>query len=144
VISGGGFNNVSSLLIGPYPFTTYAVTGPTSINATIPNGSLTGKITVNTPWGDNTLASPPFTVTLSIVGFSPTSGHVGTSVDIQGVGFNSSSKAKFGGVAATKTTFVSVNELKATVPLNFKPPGKITVTNSQAPTGTATSAASFG
>ena len=45
-------------------------------------------------------------VTLSVTGFSPSSGPVGTSVTVNGVGFNSSSIVKFNGIAAA-TTVVS-------------------------------------
>lgn len=140
-ITGGGFSNITSLLIGSYPFTTYTEVNPTVINATIPNGSLSGYITLNTLWGSWTTTSP-FIVTLSITGFSPTSGSAGTVVDIRGVGFNSSSAVKFGGVAASKPTLVSSTELKAIVPAKFMP-GPITVTNSSAPSGTVASAGSF-
>jgi hypothetical protein len=140
-IDGGGFTNVGSLTIGGYPFTTFTVVNPTRINATIPNGALSGDIAVNSEWGDYTTTSP-FTVTLSITGFSPLSGPAGTTVTISGVGFIRTSKVKFGTVAATKTTFVSSTELTTTVPPKFTS-GQISVTNSSAPAGTATSVGTF-
>lgn len=142
-IDGGGFSNVTSLTIGTTPITAYAVStpaSPTVIKATIPNGAVTGKITVNTEWGDATSAGP-YTVTLSITGFTPTSGSAGSTVTITGVGFNKSSKVSFAKTKAT-TTFISSSELRAVVPANFAG-GEISVTNSQAPTGTVSSPGTF-
>lgn len=142
-IDGGAFSSTTSVTIGNQPITTYAVTNPsapTVIKATIPNGATTGQITVTTLFGSATSASP-FTVTLSITGFSPTSGPAGTSVTINGVGFNKSSKVSFGKLKAT-TTFVSSTELKAIVPAGFAG-GEFSVTNSSPPLGTVFSPGPF-
>jgi hypothetical protein len=138
-LNGGGFNQVQSVAFGAVP-AVYTVSSPIAIKAIVPNGATTSAITVNTIWGTTTTASL-FTVTLSITGFSPSSGHILSVVTINGVGFNKSSKVKFNGKAAT-THLVSSTQLTATVPLGATS-GSITVTNSTAPTGTVTSAGQF-
>jgi plastocyanin len=113
----------------------------TELHAVVPNGDpVAGKISVSDNAGSASTATS-FTPTLSITGFSPTSSPGGTVVTINGIGFNSSSKAKFNGTAAA-TTFVSSSQLKATAPITATT-GPITVTNTTAPTGTVRSAGKF-
>jgi hypothetical protein len=114
---------------------------PTTLKAIVPNGAVPGQISVTTSAGTGT-GSATFTPTLSITGFSPGSGPVGTVVTITGVGFTSTSTVKFNATAASSVTFVSTSELKATVPTGATT-GPITVTNSAAPAGTVRSAANF-
>lgn len=113
----------------------------TQIKATVPNGAVTGKISVTTAAGTATSTSN-FTVTLSITGFSPTSGPTGTVVTITGVGFNSSSSVKFNGTVASSVVHVSSTQLKATLP-STATTGPISVTNTTTPTGTVRSAANY-
>jgi hypothetical protein len=108
------------------------------LKAVVPNGALTGKISVTTPVGTASSATD-FTPTLSITGFSPGGGPAGTTVTINGVGFNSSSTVKFNGTSAGSVTHVSAVQLKATAPAGGTS-GPITVVNSTAPTGTVRSA----
>jgi len=82
------------------------------------------------------LAAPP-----TIASFDPTSGPVGTSVEISGGGFNDSSEVTavtFNGTAATFTVGSNA-ELTATVPSGATS-GPIAVTDSE---GTATSSTNF-
>jgi lysophospholipase L1-like esterase len=118
----------------------FPISSSSQIKATVPHGATSGRIRVTTPAGTATSPSN-FTVTFSITSFSPTSGAAGTTVSISGVGFNSSSSVKFNGVSASKT-LVSPTQLKAVVPAAATT-GKISVTNSTAPTGTVSSASSF-
>lgn len=113
----------------------------TAIKAVVPNGATTGPVTVTTEGGTAT-STTNFTVTLSVTGFTPVSGAAGTTVQINGVGFNSSSTVKFNGTAAASVTHVSSTELRAVVPAAATS-GPITVTNTSAPTGTVRSAASY-
>jgi hypothetical protein len=141
-INGGGFHAVQSVTFGSMP-AVFTVGSATQIKATVPNGDATAApIVVNTIWGTASSGPRVFTPTLAITGFTPTSGPVLTNVTINGIGFNSKSKAKFNGKAAT-THFVSSTQLTALVPVGATR-GPITVTNSTAPTGTVSSAASFG
>jgi plastocyanin len=112
----------------------------TQLRVVVPNGAVAGRITVSDNAGR---ASSPtnFTPTLSISGFSPTSGPAGTVVTIDGSGFNAGSKARFNGAAAA-TTPVSSSRLKGTVPATATT-GPITITNTTTPTGTVSSRGKF-
>src|SRR5262249_39145798 len=70
-----------------------------SLKAVVPDGGTSGPIAVTTSDGTGTSASS-FTVTLSITGFSPTSGPPGTEVTLTGIGFLKAYDAKFGNVPA--------------------------------------------
>ncbi|MFN2470289.1 MAG: IPT/TIG domain-containing protein [Gaiellaceae bacterium] len=131
--SGAGavkFNGVSAA---------YTIVSATQIDAVVPAGATTGKISVTTPAGTAT-STGTFTA-LAITSFTPTSGLAGTVVTINGSGFTTTSTVKFNGVAAT-VTYVSPTQLKGTLPAGATT-GKITVTNAAAPVGTVTSAATF-
>ena len=95
-INGTSFVPGATVKFGTTASTTVTFVSGTQIKATVPNGAVTGKISVTTPAGTGTSASN-FTVTLSITSFSPTSGPAGTVVTITGTGFNSSSSVKFNG-----------------------------------------------
>jgi hypothetical protein len=140
-INGSGFVPGATVKFGTKASVTVTVVSGTQIKATVPNGAVTGKISVTTPAGTGTSASN-FSVTLSITGFAPASGPTGTVVTINGVGFNGSSTVKFKGAAASSVTHVSATQLKATVPASATT-GPITVTNTTAPTGTVRSAANY-
>jgi len=140
-ISGTSFVPGEVVKFGTKTSTGFTFVSGTQIQATVPNGAVTGKISVTTAAGTGTSASN-FTVTLSITGFSPASGPTGTVVTITGVGFNSSSAVKFNGTAASKLVHVSSTQLKATVP-SAATTGPITVTNTTTPTGTVRSAATY-
>jgi len=77
-------------------------------------------------------AGPP-----SITSFSPPSGPVGTSVNIEGTAFTGATSVKFNGVSATYNV-VSDIQIEATVPVTTT--GPISVTT---PGGTATSSTNF-
>jgi hypothetical protein len=140
-INGTGFVPGATVKFGTKASATVTFVSGTQIKATVPNGAVTGKISVSTSAGMGTSASN-FTVTLSITGFAPASGPTGTVVTINGVGFNSSSTVKFNGAAASSVTHVSSTQLKATVPSSATT-GPISVTNTTAPTGTVRSAANY-
>jgi hypothetical protein len=121
------------------PSVTFVSTG--QLKAVVPNGAVVGKISVSTPAGAGS-SSTNFTPTLSIIGFSPSSGPAGTSVTINGIGFNSGSTVKFNGTGATSVTHTSSTVLKATVP-SAATTGPITVTNTTGATGTVRSASNY-
>ena len=113
----------------------------TQITVTAPNGITAGKITVTTGGGTATSAAA-FTPTLSLSSFSPASGPAGTTVTIDGVGFNASSKVTFNGVAASSVTHTSTTVLKAVVPASATS-GPIVITNTAAPVGHTQSRTAF-
>jgi subtilase family serine protease len=118
---------------------TFTVKSSTQIEATVPNGATAATISVKSPAGTGT-SSAKFAPTLSVSSFSPSKAAAGATVTITGVGFTKTSTVTFNGVSAT-VTYVSATKLTATVPAEGS--GKISVTNTAAPVGKATSAGSF-
>jgi IPT/TIG domain len=139
-ITGTALNGTSRVRFGSLS-ATFAVVSSTQVTSTVPNGAGAATISLTTPVKSAT-SHAKFTPTHSLTAFSPTSGAPGKLVTITGIGFTSSSTVKFNGVAAKSVTFVSSTKLKATVPAEAGS-GPITVTNTAAPVGTVTSAASF-
>jgi glucose/arabinose dehydrogenase len=115
----------------------FTVDSGTHVTATVPNGATSGRITVTTPAGTATSAAS-FIVTLSVTGFSPTSGSVGATVYVTGTGFTGASRVTFNGTPASFTPLGS-SFISARVPAGATS-GPIAVTT---PAGTARSAASF-
>ena len=124
-ILGQGFSSSSVVKFGGVAATKKQVTGSTFLQAQVPAGALTGKITVTT--GSTTLSSiATFKVTPKITTFSPTSGTVGTPVTITGSGFIQATAVGFNRTAATFTVN-SDTQISTTVPTGATT-GKITVT----------------
>ncbi len=136
-ILGQDFSSSSVVEFGGTPSTSVQVSGSTFIEATVPAGALTGKITVSTTAG--TLSSlVTFKVTPKLASFTPTSGPVGTGVTITGSGLEQTTSVKFNGTKASFTVD-SDSQISATVPTGATT-GKITVTTKG---GSATSSSSF-
>jgi large repetitive protein len=127
------FNGVSAV---------FAVNNPNKITATVPPGATDGPIAVTNSDGTAT-SSASFDVTPSpvptITSFNPTSGPVGTSVQITGTGLFGASAVTFNTTNATTFTVESNTRVTATVP-GGATTGAIKVTT---PGGTATSATNF-
>jgi hypothetical protein len=139
-ITGSGFKGttaVKTVKFGDKGSPSFTVVSATQIKATVPNGAATGPITVISPAG-SAVSSANFTPTLSITEIKPTSGPVGTTVAITGVGFNSSSTVSFAGVAATGVKVVSGTAIHANVPAGLASGtvATVTVKNTAAPIGT--------
>jgi hypothetical protein len=118
----------------------YGVDSDSEIHAVVPAGATTGPISVTTPSGAG-ISALPFTVTVlspTISSFTPTSGPVGTSVDIQGANLGRASAVRFNGTGAVYAVD-SDSELHATVPAGATT-GPIEVTTAN---GTATSSSAF-
>lgn len=136
-ILGQGFDSSSVVKFGGTPATSITVTGSTFIQATVPSGALTGKVTVTT--GATTLSTlSNYKVTPTVSGFTPPSGTVGTSVTISGTGLKQASKVTFNKVVASFTVN-SDSKIAALVPSGATT-GKIVVVT---PGGSATSKLSF-
>jgi uncharacterized repeat protein (TIGR03803 family) len=116
----------------------FTVGSATYLTAVVPSDTTTGFVTVTTPSGTLT-SNRKFIIQPFIQNFNPTSGDVGTSVQINGTSFTGTSKISFGGEAATSFTVDSDIEITTAVPSGAKT-GKITVTT---PGGTAASATNF-
>ena len=140
-ITGTGFVSGIGVSFGTLASAKVTVTSGTSLTAVVPNGAVAATISASDPQGTGT-STTQFQPTLSITGFTPSSGPAGTVVTINGIGFISHSTVKFNGVAATSVTFVSSTQIQATAPAGVTT-GSITVTNATAPKGTVTSPTSF-
>ena len=116
----------------------FTVVSSTEITTTVPSDATTGKVRVKTP-SRTLISNVNFRVTPTILGFSPTSGPIGTTVVITGESFIRACTVTFGGVKATRFTVDSYTQITATVPTGAKT-GKIEVTTAG---GTATSAETF-
>jgi large repetitive protein len=140
-ISGSGFAGATAVRFNGVAAASFTVNAQgTRIDAKVPTGATTGKITVTTPGGTATSATN-FTVTVpapTISSFSPTSGRTGTAVTITGTAFTGATAVRFGGVRASFAVN-SATQITATVPVGAVT-GKISVTTSG---GTGTSAMNF-
>lgn len=142
-IAGTGFNDSSVVTAVTFDGTaaTFSVDSNVQITAIVPAGATTGPIAVTDSEGTATSATS-FTVTPSpvpaITSFDPTSGPVGSPVEITGTGFTGATAVTFDGTAATFTVD-SDTQITVTVPAGATT-GRIAVTT---PGGTATSATDF-
>jgi hypothetical protein len=78
---------------------TFTVVSDTELLATAPKGATTGRIEITTGAGTATTGGD-FTVTLTITGFAPSGGPVGTPVVISGNGFAGTTQVKFNNKSA--------------------------------------------
>ena len=138
-IEGGDLSGVKTVEFGALA-AKFTVLSSTQIEAIVPNGARSGKITVSTSTG-SVVSAAKFTPTLSVASFTPASAAAGKVVTIKGVGFNHQSTVSFDGRAATVTS-ASAKKLKVRVPAGVEA-GLIAVRNTTAPIGTVYSARSF-
>jgi IPT/TIG domain len=139
-IEGSGLGAASEVVLGKLA-ASFTVLSSTQIEAVVPDGAKAGKVSVVTPGGTASTKSK-FTPTLAVTSFSPKHGAAGKLVSVKGVGFAPGASVSFDGVGASNVSYVSSTRLKATVPAGATT-GPISVTNSSAPLGTVSSAASF-
>lgn len=142
-ISGRSFTGTTLVTFNDVP-ARYTVVSDTTITASVPNLATTGPIQVYV--GNKVATSaddfivtdknPPPAPTL--LGFSPTSGPVGTNVTVTGTNFTNVSSVAFNGTGANFTVNSST-EIVTQVPVNATT-GPLSVTTA---TGTATSSTSF-
>ena len=139
-LAGTKFNSASAVKFAGLNAASFTVNSSTQLVATVPNGAVTGPISVTTPAGTATSAAN-FTVTTepAITGFSPTSGNAGTVVTIMGANFTGATNVSFNGTTATSFAVNSSIQITATVPTGATT-GKISVNT---PGGTAQSAGVF-
>lgn len=136
-ITGVSLTQTQKVAFGGVPATTFTVVSDTQVNATVPTGAKTGKISIATA-GGTVNSTGTFTVQPSIASFTPTNGTVGTAVTINGGGFTGATAVKFNGTSATFTVN-SDAKITTSVPSGATT-GPISVTT---PGGTATSSTNF-
>ena len=137
-IFGTNLLGTTSLTFGGVKAASTNVINNNQINATVPNGVLSGPIALQTLGGSFTTVGnfygPP-----SITGISPASGFPNDKVTISGINFLGVSRVTFGAIPAAGFVFVDNQTIQATVPAGVVS-GVITVTT---PGGTVSSSASF-
>jgi hypothetical protein len=140
-ITGSEFDGVTSVTFGPTPARSFTVNSPESITAVAPAGTGTVSVLVTTPEGTSPPLGAQFTfLPLPVVTkVSPKKGPGtgGTSVTIEGSGFDAASTVSFGASAASSVTFNSATSITA-----VSPPGtgnvEVTVTTPHAGTSAPT------
>jgi hypothetical protein len=139
-IEGSALAGVSEVKLGKLA-AAFTVVSSSELEAIVPDGAKAGKIAIVAPGGSFTTKAK-YTPNFSLISFSPKHGAGGKLVKLKGVGFTPSSTVSFGAIPASSVTFVSAKKLEATVPAGAAT-GQITVTNTAAPAGTVSSAATF-
>ncbi|HEV8683150.1 MAG TPA: IPT/TIG domain-containing protein [Actinomycetota bacterium] len=137
-IRGANFTGAIWVQFNQHYADSFTVNSDAEIHATVPDGATTGPISVTTVSGTG-WSSSSFTVpTPTISSFTPTSGPIGTSVDILGTNFTGATIVTF---HSTKADFTveSDSEIRATVPTGATT-GWISVAT---PGGSALSSSSF-
>jgi len=115
-VNGSGFTGTTSVKFNGTA-AGYAINSDTKITATVPNGATSGKISVTNSLG-TAVSSQSFSIVKPqpprITSFSPTSGHTGTLVTINGTSFTGATAVKLG---STSTTFTVVSSTKIIAPV---------------------------
>lgn len=139
-IAGGGFAGATGVSFNGIA-ANFTINSVTQIAAVVPAGAISGPITVTTPTGSS--SSSGFTVTPAIIGFSPGSAAIGSSVVIQGTTLTGATTVSFTGANGNPdpTTFTvdAATQITANVPAGVGS-GPISVTT---PAGTVTTSTSF-
>lgn len=128
-LTGTNFTGTSAVTYNSVAVSSYTVINPTTIEATIPAGTVVGTTaTFTVTQGCDVTSSSTFTVTcpVTVTSFSPTSGPEGTLVTITGTDFTGATSVTFNGISASYT-IVNATTITATVP-SVAVTGKIAVT----------------
>ncbi len=119
-LNGSGFTGTSAVKLNGLA-AGYTVNSDTKITATVPNGATSGKFSVVNSLG-TAVSAQSFSVVKpqppKITNFTPTSGHTGVLVTINGTSFTGATVVKLGSTSATFTV-VSPTKITATVPKVF-------------------------
>jgi uncharacterized repeat protein (TIGR03803 family) len=107
----------------------------TYLTATVPDDAVDGSLAVVLATGEEVQSLQIAHILPKIINLDPSSGEVGSTVDIAGGGFAGTTKVWFGGVKATTFTVLSPSLIQAIVPAGAET-GKVDV---KTPNGTAVS-----
>ncbi len=132
-VTGENFVQVQSVAFNGVA-AAFTVGSPTSLTATVPQGTTTGPISVTTLGGTGTSSAVFVIITgPTVSGINPTSGLLGSSVTISGSGFDPTpggTTVTFSGNAVAPVTSATSTELRVTVPATAVT-GPITVRTAQ-------------
>lgn len=132
-ITGSYFTGTTAVSIGGKPASSFYLTSPTSLSATVAAGSsISGDVTVTNPYGTASLSGFTFIPPPTITAISSSSGAAGSIITITGTNFSGVSQVNFGGYYAS-FTIVSPTQINAVVG-NSGGSGSVTV---YAPAGSA-------
>jgi uncharacterized repeat protein (TIGR03803 family) len=137
-ILGNGLSHVVKVTFGSVA-AQFQIGSDTVLSATVPNGAVDGFIVATMASGLKIQTQMAVRILPTITNLNPTSGPVGTQVNIVGGGFVGAKKVKFGGVKASSFTVVTPSLIQAIVPTGAKT-GKVAVVTLN---GTATSKQTF-
>ncbi len=117
-ITGENLNTITSVLFGGIPATAFTILSPTSINATVPSGAITGRVVVVSGAMVRATSASIFTLRIPpvISGFTPEIGTSGSLVAVQGANFVNITSVRFGATAAIYTV-ISPTQINVNVPL---------------------------
>ena len=117
MLTGTNLLGASQVQINGTNAVEFAVVSATQLTLTLADDASTGPLTVSTPFGTATSASP-FTVFLrpAIYGYSPAQGPVGTEVTFAGQHFTGATQVQINGRTLTSLTVVSDTQLRARIP----------------------------
>ena len=139
-VLGSNFTGATAVAFNGTAAASFTVVSATQLTATVAAGTTTGPITITTPLGTATSATP-FVVGAPpvVTSFTPATGPVGTVVTITGTNFTLASQVRFNNTVAPVFTLNSATQITATVPAGATT-GPISVTT---PVGTGVSATNF-
>lgn len=136
-IRGTGLAQASQAYFGD-KIVSIASKSPTTATCVVPNGALTGPITIQTPSGTNQSQSI-FYVSPSVNLINPTRGQTGTVVTVTGLNLLGTTRVEFGGVSTPEFSVESNTRLTTRVPVGAVS-GVVRITN---PGGSASSSQTY-
>ncbi|MBI1761408.1 MAG: choice-of-anchor D domain-containing protein [Acidobacteria bacterium] len=133
MINGTNLSGLSGVKFANNVAASFVPMSDTFIIATVPNGAVTGPITLSKP-NCADVNTPTFTVTggiacPTVTGINPTSGAAGSTVTITGTNFSGTNLVVFANEAVATFTVNSDTQITATVP-NSAVTGPITIIKS--------------
>lgn len=143
-IIGTGFAGATSVVFSGNKSATFSESNGTLIQAVVPEGAISGPVTITTPVGSK-MSTLSFTVGTEVVpppivsGFSPVRGGFNLLVTVTGSRFTNAAGVSFGGTAAPDFVVRNDTTIEVRVPSGART-GPITVSNAG---GSGSSAASF-
>lgn len=123
-ITGGNFTGATSVVIGGAA-ATFTFVSDTTITATVPEGAISGDVTVTTPSGMAAVGTIAIIPAPTVTSFAPTTAAIGGSVTIAGDNFIAPLQVLIGAVETTITANTATS-IAITVPASAST-GKITV-----------------